>query len=269
MIHPWDVPVALFFDLPLKLRSSQNVKTKAQDTPLLYVCVLPASALWRLSAWLWRYKIRENYPNSKIFLRKSIRRCAKLFTGAFIAPTYKTPKGQWVQGRICKNLKKTCQNSISRSPEQGVHDTILTRNFRRIIRLAFPRPFFRRFSAVFSSFMYLTDIQWYIRLWDFSSCLQSVRNRAKCLQYSQSCSLRQSVLRPHFDYFASSLWLSCILTLTILHCRIVKTAPQTAFSPPGNLIFLSPKECMKVSAAECLWHYICIFDEHILSVSLA
>ena len=43
----YDTPMRRFrcfvIDLPLKLRSSQNVKTKAQDTPLLYVCVPPAS----------------------------------------------------------------------------------------------------------------------------------------------------------------------------------------------------------------------------------
>ena len=94
-------------------------KSKRKIRLFIYVCVLPASALWGLSAWLWRYKIRENYPNSKIFLRKSIRRCAKLFTGAFIAPAYKTPKGQWVQGRICKN------NSIN-VEEVGTHRPIFS-----------------------------------------------------------------------------------------------------------------------------------------------
>ena len=119
MIHPWDVPVALFFDLPLKLRSSNTSKPKRKIRLFIYVCVLPTSLPHGLSARLWHYKIRENYPNSKIFLRKSIRRCAKLFTGAFIAPTYKTPKGQWVQGRICKN------NSIN-VEEVGTHRPIFS-----------------------------------------------------------------------------------------------------------------------------------------------
>ena len=158
----------IFIKYSVRLAKFKTVKTKAQDTPLLYVCVLPASALWRLSAWLWRYKIRENYPNSKIFLRKSIRRCAKLFSGAFIAPTYKTPKGQWVQGGICNNLKKTCQNSISRSPKQGVHDTILTRKNRRKNRRVFLPAILRRFFVVFSSVVYVVDIQYDMRIFGFS-----------------------------------------------------------------------------------------------------
>ena len=48
-------------------------------------------------------KLGKIIQTAKFFFGKVLEG-AKLFTGAFIAPTYKTPKGQWVQGRICKNL---------------------------------------------------------------------------------------------------------------------------------------------------------------------
>ena len=39
-------PRCFVFDLPLKLGSSQNVKTKAQDTPLSLCMCPPAFTLW-------------------------------------------------------------------------------------------------------------------------------------------------------------------------------------------------------------------------------
>ena len=56
-------------------------------------------------------------------------------------------------------LKKTCQNSISRSPEQGVHDTILTRKNRRKNRRVFLPAILRRFFDVFVNVAYIVDIQ--------------------------------------------------------------------------------------------------------------
>ena len=50
IIHPMRRFRCFVFDLQLKLRSSRIVKTKAQDTPLLYVCVLAASLPHGLSA---------------------------------------------------------------------------------------------------------------------------------------------------------------------------------------------------------------------------
>ena len=57
-------------------------------------------------------------------------------------------------------LKKTCQNSISRSPEQGMYDTILTLKNRRKNRRVFLPAILRRFFDVFVLVVYIVDIQY-------------------------------------------------------------------------------------------------------------
>ena len=116
--------------------------------------------------------------------------------------TYKTPKGQWLQGRICKNLKKTCQNSISRSPEQGMYDTILTLKNRREIRSVFLPTILRRFFVVFVVVVYVIDIQCDTQIRVLPLCLCVVKNRADCLQNSLFWLVIKSILRSHLDYFA-------------------------------------------------------------------
>ena len=63
---------------------------------------------------------------------------------------------------------KTCQNSISRSPEQGVHDTILTLKYRRKNRRVFLPAILRRFFVVFVDVVYVVDIQCDMRIFGFS-----------------------------------------------------------------------------------------------------
>ena len=114
---------------------------------------------------------------------------------------------------------KTCQNSISRSPEQGVHDTILTRKNRREIRRVFLPAISRRFFVVFTDVTYITDIQVH------TTTQLSVRNKNGGKTWLAT--LQNS--------------LSCSLTLTILACKKVKVRGQNSQSQSLTLTILQRK----------------------------
>ena len=114
---------------------------------------------------------------------------------------------------------KTCQNSISRSPEQGVHDTILTRKNRRKNRRVLLPTILRRFSAVFIKNSYIIDIQVH------TTTQLSVRNKNG--EKTWLATLQNS--------------LSCSLTLTILACKKVKVRGQNSQSQSLTLTILQRK----------------------------
>lgn len=116
-------------------------------------------------------------------------------------------------------LKKTCQNSISRSPEQGMYDTILTRKNRREIRSVFLPAISRRFFVVFANITYIIDIQAH------TTTQLSVRNKNGGKTWLAA--LQNS--------------LSCSLTLTILACKKVKVRGQNSQSQSLTLTILQRK----------------------------
>ena len=85
---------------------------------------------------------------------------------------------------------KTCQNSISRSPEQGAYDTILTLKNRREIRRVFLPEILRRFFVVFASVVYVVDIQCDMRIFGFFVV-------SECRQKPCKMPAKQSVLARH------------------------------------------------------------------------
>ena len=115
--------------------------------------------------------------------------------------------------------KKTCQNSISRSPEQGVHDTILTLKNRREIRSVFLPAISRRFFVVFPFVVYIVDIQVH------TTTQLSIRNKNGGKTWLAA--LQNS--------------LSCSLTLTILACKEVKVRGQNSQSQSLTLTILQRK----------------------------
>ena len=51
-------------------------------------------------------KLGKIIQTAKFFFGKVLEGVQNYLRVLLSPPTYKTPKGQWVQGRICKNLKK-------------------------------------------------------------------------------------------------------------------------------------------------------------------
>lgn len=134
-------------------------------------------------------------------------------------PHIKHPKVSGFKDESVKISNKTCQNSISRSPEQGVHDTILTRKNRREIRSVFLPTVLRRFFVVFVDVTYITDIQAH------TTTQLSVRNKNGGKTWLAA--LQNS--------------LSCSLTLTILACKEVKVRGQNSQSQSLTLTILQRK----------------------------
>ena len=152
---------------------------------------------------------------------------------------------------------KTCQNSISRSPEQGVHDTILTRKNRRKNRRVFLPTVLRRFFVVFVVVVYVVDIQCNTQIYVLPLCLYAVKNRADCLQNSLFWLVIKSILRSYLDYFAVLHWLFEDSKHSKQHAGGYWTPSRGVFFQPGNKVFVSWRMCRKVSAAVSVWYYYC------------
>ena len=105
-------------------------------------------------------------------------------------------------------LPHSCQDSVSRSSEQGVYDTILTLKNRREIRRVFLPEILRRFFVVFASVVYVVDIQCDMRIFGFFVV-------SECRQKPCKMPAKQSVLARHQVNLAVSPWLFCSPTLTI------------------------------------------------------
>ena len=80
---------------------------------------------------------------------------------------------------------------------------------------------------------------------------KTVQNACKTVNLaswnSQSCSPTLTILQPHFDYFAASLWLFRHSKHSKWHSEEPRTTLQTMFSAPENMISVCSKECKKVS----------------------
>ena len=116
-------------------------------------------------------------------------------------------------------LPHSCQDSVSRSPERGVHDTILTLKNRREIRSVFLPAISRRFFVVFPFVVYIVDIQVH------TTTQLSIRNKNGGKTWLAA--LQNS--------------LSCSLTLTILACKKVKVRGQNSQSQSLTLTILQRK----------------------------
>ena len=150
-----------------------------------------------------------------------------------------------------------CQNSISRARKKACMILFLPLKNRRKTCYAPLRQVLRRFFVVFLFKLYSIDNQWDTKIYVFRLRLFLFKNRAKRLQDSQSCPVKQSILRHHFDYFAVPLWLSCPPKHSKWHNESLWMTPWTAFPDPKTMIFRHWRRCKKVSAAGALWYDLC------------
>ena len=138
-----------------------------------------------------------------------------------------------------------------------MYDTILTQKNRRRICCVFLTAVLRRFFVIFLQEAYITDIQHDTQTANFPAFLPVVENRANCLQNSLFCLVIKSILRPDFDYFAASLWLSCIARQSRWHYYGLPPPPQSVFSGSKNMTYGDLGQCKKVSAVVCVWYSFC------------
>ena len=164
-------------------------------------------------------KLGKIIQTAKFFFGKVLEGVQNYLRVLLSPPHIKLPKVSGFKDESVKISKKTCQNSISRSPKQGVHDTILTRKNRREIRSVLLPTILRRFFVVFVNVTYITDIQVH------TTTQLSVRNKNG--RKTWLATLQNS--------------LSCSLTLTILACKEVKVRGQNSQSQSLTLTILQRK----------------------------
>ena len=104
-------------------------------------------------------KLGKIIQTAKFFFGKVLEGVQNYLRVLLSPPHIKLPKVSGFKDESVKISKKTCQNSISRSPKRGVHDTILTRKNRREIRSVLLPTVLRRFFDVFVLGVYIFDIQ--------------------------------------------------------------------------------------------------------------
>ena len=104
-------------------------------------------------------KLGKIIQTAKFFFGKVLEGVQNYLRVLLSPPHIKLPKVSGFKDESVKISKKTCQNSISRSPKRGVHDTILTRKNRREIRSVLLPTVLRRFFDVFVLVVYIVDIQ--------------------------------------------------------------------------------------------------------------
>ena len=147
-------------------------------------------------------KLGKIIQTAKFFFGKVLEGVQNYLRVLLSPPHIKLPKVSGFKDESVKISKKICQNSISRSSEQGVHDTILTLKNRRKNRRVFLLAILRRYFDVFVLVVYVIDIQCDTQIRVLPLCLCVVKNRADCLQNSLFWLVIKSILRSHFDYFA-------------------------------------------------------------------
>ena len=147
-------------------------------------------------------KLGKIIQTAKFFFGKVLEGVQNYLRVLLSPPHIKLPKVSGFKEESVKISKETCQNSVSRSPERGVHDTILTLKNRRKNRRVFLPAILRRFFDVFVLVVYVIDIQCdtQIRVLPLRLCV--VKNRADCLQDSLFWLVIKSILRSYLDYFA-------------------------------------------------------------------
>ena len=147
-------------------------------------------------------------------------------------------------------MPHSCQDSVSRSPERGVHDTILTLKNR----LKTAASYCRRFYGGFLSFLWMLCMSLIfnvIRKFIFCRCVcmpsKTVQIACKTVCFgsssSQSCGLTLTILQPYLDYLRLLNTQNSMPKGTERHLEACFSSPETRFSCLGECAGKCQRQC--------------------------